>query len=201
MIYRMHPSVYEFQKFLLDGDTIEEAMGEECWIHFDARPTRYADNWVSIELAFYDAITESEHTTKLIPDLISNSIGQMFVSEKAQHLLAPVLGECGEWLPITYLGKKGYLLNVLNLAEDYDAIDKTQIQRDHDGLIKVAFDEAKLGEYVIFRTEEDCYRGIYCSDAVKAIIDKHKLQGCTLTAGLAELAHGTGQICVKMDAA
>lgn len=186
MIYRMHPDVKQFQLFQLDADTVEETMGEECLIYMDATPTHYVDSWKSIEIEFYDAITESPDTTKKRPDIMADDDGKLFLSQAAYHRLQSVIDSCGEALPVTYADQAGYLFNVLMLAEQHNAVDQENTQRDHNGLVRLALNETALSRVALFRTEEDDYLGIYCGEEVKDLIETHTLQGCILTPDLSD---------------
>jgi len=185
MIYRIHPDVYQYQIFNIDADIVEDAMGEECLIYMDSTPTSYATSWKEIEIEFYDAITEAPDTNKKIPDIISDD-GFLFLNEKAYRLLAPTLSADGEWLGVKYAGQQAYLLNVLSLAEQHEGIDEENTQPDNDGIVHLAFKESTLAGVSIFRTEEDSYLGIYCSEAIKELIEHHELKGCVLTSDLSD---------------
>ncbi len=185
MIHRIHPNVHEFQMVYLDDDVVEEAMGEDCLIHFDPRPKKYAESWVPFKVEFYDAITESGESKKPIPDIIADNNGKLFVSAKAYEKIYCELGQCGEWLPITYHDNdRGFLLNVLTLAEQFDAVDKENTEHDHNGLHHVAFYEEHLTGVTLFRTKEDGYLGIYCTEKTKNFLEKKGMKGCKVVADL-----------------
>ncbi len=186
MIYRMHPDVKQCQIFQLDADTVEEYIGEGCLIYMDATPTRYAQMWRCIDIEFYDAITESSNTAKKLPDMMADDDGKLFLSHAAYEVLQPVLANCGEALPVTYVGQQGYLFNVLSLAEQHEAIEHEKTQHDHNGLVKLVLNESALEQVPLVRTEEDCFLGIYCNEAIKTLIDTHSFQGCILTTDLSD---------------
>lgn len=185
MLYRIHPNVYEFQMIYLDDDAVEEAMGEGCLIHFDPRPKKYAESWVPFNIEFYDAITESGESKKTIPDIITDNDGKLFVSAKAYEKIYSELGQCGEWLPIMYHNtERGFLFNVLTLAEQFDAVDNANTEHDHNGLRHVAFYEEHLAGVTLFRTKEDGYMGIYCTEKAKALLEAQGIKGCKVIADL-----------------
>ena len=178
MIYRMHPDVDNYQLFQLDADVVEASMGENCLIYMDATPHQYLEGWKMIEIDFYDAITESPTTTKVLPDIMVDDDGKLFLSKQSYQKLRPLLASFGEALPVSYKGEQAYLFNVLSLAEAYEAIDHVNTVHDNNGLVKLALKESALSNVNICRTKEDDYLGIYCNEKLKRAIDSHQLKGC-----------------------
>lgn len=183
----MQPDVENFQLFQLDADVVERSMGEDCLIYMDASPIQYLNSWKTIEIDFYDAITESSDTTKSLPDIMADDDGKLFLSNEAYQQLLPQIDAFGEALPIFYGKEKGYLFNVLRLAEEYDAVDKINTAHDNNGLVKLALNETALTGVNLFRTREDNYLGIYCSGEIKAAIDNKGLRGCKFNVNLVNL--------------
>lgn len=82
MIYRLHPNYKHYKQFLIDADEVESAMGDDCFIYMDSRPTIYLKNWVAVSVIFFE---ESESLP--FPDIICDQLGKLLLSNKAYEAL------------------------------------------------------------------------------------------------------------------
>ena len=184
MIYKIQPDLLQFKQFTLDADEIEDKLGEDCLIFMDSRPTRYSQDWIPLQVEFFDEYPGGDKN-KQIPDLFPDLLGKLFLSETAYAALAPILKKMGECLPILHSGKSGYLFNPLKIAEELQAVDSEQVNRDQWGALEsIAFDEAKLSTIPVFRLAADDYRGIYCGEAFKQAVENAGLKGVNFTTDL-----------------
>ena len=184
MIYKIQPDLLQFKQFTLDADEIEDKLGEDCLIFMDSRPTRYSQHWVPLQVEFFDEYPGGDKN-KQIPDLFPDLLGKLFLSETAYTALAPMLENMGEFLPVSYSGKSGYLFNPLRIAEEQQAVDSAQVSRDQWGALNsIVFDETKLTTIPVFRLEADDYRGIYCGDTFKQAVENTGLKGVNFTTDL-----------------
>ncbi|MDN3639320.1 hypothetical protein QWY82_10945 [Simiduia curdlanivorans] len=198
MIYRIHPDVKHYQLFHLDADQVEATLGEDCLIYMDSRPTHYLPHWKPLEIEFYDAYEgmSKKPENKPLPDIISDNNGKLFLSDKAYQSLKDLLAGCGEFLPVTCGEISGVLFNPLVLAEESNAVDLSLTLRDKWGnLNNLAFHPEKL-KHPLFRTEQDSFRGVYCTEQLKIVVDKSELTGCIFAIDLADRppADGTAEV-------
>ena len=111
------------------------------------------------------------------------------LSHKAHEVLADKLKSYGEFLPVKCGGETFYVFNVLNIVDD-DAVGAGRSEQDLDqgvfmGVNKLAFNEAKLGDALIFKTRFDHLGGVYCQDEFKALVEKAGLEGLLFMRDLA----------------
>ena len=183
MIYRIHPNVKEYFHFLISADEVEAKLGKGNRFHLEKKPKRYMAGWEPLEFEFFN---NYDTKPKGRPD-ISVWNGRLYVSAKACDLLADVLDESVEVLPVRNGEAQGYLVNLLNTAEDVDAIDpKLTVRNEWNELIALGFNEGKVGKFSLFRTKEDNYRGIYCTEWVKELIESLGLSGVVFSVDLAD---------------
>ncbi|WP_062270754.1 hypothetical protein [Endozoicomonas arenosclerae] len=184
MIYRIHPEVKQFQRFALDADEVEDKLGEDCLIYMDSQPTQYKQLWQPIHIEFYRSV--SSKTDNPVPDISCDQLGKLYLSLKAYNRLFTLLQDHGEFLPVEHEdGTKAYLFNPLVLAEDLQAIDQEKTCfNEWDELERIAFIQVALKETPIFRTEVDCFQGIYCQERFKQLVEDSALQGLIITDNL-----------------
>lgn len=183
MIFRIHPNVKEYFHFLVSADEVESKLGEGCRFHLEKKPKHYNEIWKPLNLDFFN---NYDSQPKLEPD-ISVWNGHLYLSSKAYDALAEKLAGSGEFLPVSSDEGSGYLVNVLNIADDFDAVDdKLTVRNEWNELVSLGFDEEKLEEIPLFRTKQDTYRGIYCSDRIKDAIESAQLSGVIFSPDLAD---------------
>lgn len=191
MIYLAHPDIKRYKSFVIDSKDARKKLGSKTMFHFDRRPYSYLQNWQALALQF-TALSSGKKTA--IPDLTVRN-GRLFLTQKSYEVLHGTLSGHGEFLPVTYEGGQGYLFNILSVAEMYDGVDIKQSTRDQYGNIQsIVFNENKIKNLVIFRTEFDAHLSIYCSQTFKDEVEKAGLQGLAFSADL-------GAIFPKDDAA
>ncbi len=157
---------------------MRRALGSETMFHFARRPVRYSDGWSAFEISF-DSLSTSNKV--LMPDVMARN-GRLFFSSEAYEKLYGLCEEHGEFLPVTYEGRDGFLFNILSVAESVGGLDESLSIKNEFGEVQaLAFCEDKLVGMNIFRTEFDGYMGIYCSDAFKSTVEQAGLKGLTFS--------------------
>ncbi|MFC6632019.1 imm11 family protein [Microbulbifer taiwanensis] len=184
MIYRIHPNVKEYLHFLVSADEVEAKLGEGCRFHLEKKPKSYLDTWKPLEVEFFN---NYDSKPKPQPD-ISVWNGRLYLSEKAYKVLAEALDGGSEVLPVTCGRERGYLVNVLNSADTVDAINsRLTVRNEWNELVSLGFDDGKVSDFALFRTKQDSYRGIYCSEKVKDLIESSDLSGVVFAVDLADM--------------
>lgn len=184
MIYVIYPDVLNYQSFVIDSKEARRKLGEETLFHFDQRPKEYAQDWQALEIKF--ANMANGKNTKL-PDITLRN-GRLFLNEKAYAVLHDAMQPHGEFLPVTYDGHKGYIFNVLALADTLDGVDqKLSTKNEYGDLQSLAFHETRIKDMDLFRTEFDSYMGVYCQASLKGLIESAGLTGVTFGTDLGNI--------------
>lgn len=182
MIYRMHPDPQKFQQVLVEADEVERKLGEGCRFHLEKKPKEYAENWKPLVLSHFQYDQKLE---KLPPEL-SVWNGKLFLSGQAYQTVKESLSPDDEVLPVEVDGG-GYLVNILSIADDVGGVDRrTTVRNEWNELVSLGFDEENLGGCQIFRTKQDSYRGVYCTDAVKKKVEDAGLGGVRFSMDLSD---------------
>lgn len=160
-------------------------LGRESRFHFDPSPVEYLECWQTLEIEFYNS-SESNKVTDT-PD-ISVGNGKMFLSESAYKVLNQLLCGHGEFLPVTYSDKKGYLFNSLTIAEELNALDpKLCIRNEWDEMEHLGFIEERLQNAPLFRTAFENYMGFFCSEEFKDLVEASDLKGITFSVDISNI--------------
>lgn len=157
-VYAIHPDSRHYKSFVLDRQRVRKALGHETEFHFARAPKRYLNSWQPFDINFENL---GASIRVAIPDIMVRN-GRLFLSIAAYDALSPIIAGHGEFLPITYEGNNGFIFNVLSAAEDIFETDKSISNKN-----KIA----------LFRTADDGYLEIYCSEALKNAIEKTQLKG------------------------
>lgn len=181
MIYLIHPDYQHYQSFVFDSKVVRKALGDETQFHFSRAPVSYLDSWHPFEVNFASLGASKKAE---IPDIMVRN-GRLFLSTKAYDALKTVIKNSGEFLPVTYGEKNGYIFNVLSVAEDVDGIDKKLSTKNEYGEVQsLSFEENKVKSFPLFRTKFDGFMGLYCGEEFKKIIEERKLKGIQLSLDL-----------------
>lgn len=184
MIYVIHPDVLNYKIFVLDGKEVRQKLGKDSIFDFDQRPKKYLTEWKTINIEFAKV---SGGKKGEIPDIIVRN-GRLFLNEKAYAGLHDLLAPHGEFLPVTFDGSKGFLFNILTIAEDLNALDeKLSTKNEYGELQSIAFVEEKLNDAEIFRAEFGNYMSAYCQENLKALIETLDLKGLTFSLDLGNI--------------
>lgn len=184
MIYVIQPDVLNYKTFVFNSKEIRKKLGENTTFHFDQRPTEYAKEWQPIDIEFAKVSGGKKGS---LPDIIVRN-GRLFLNEKSHAGLHDLLASHGEFLSVTYEGNKGFLFNILTIAEHLNGLDeKLSTKNEYNELQSIAFRSEKLNSTPIFRAEFDNYMGVYCQDNFKILIEKLGLRGLTFSADLGNI--------------
>ena len=174
MIYKIHADLLNYLIFYISDKEARNKLGSDTMFNFEHRPVSYITQWQPLEIEFCKASTGKNEKT---PDIMTRR-GRLFLNQKAYDAIGQILAPHGEFLPITHQGSKGYLFNILAVAESVDGVDKElSTLNEYNELQSLAFHDRRVEELSIFRTEFDNFMGIYCQESLKTVIDKLELSG------------------------
>ncbi|MGI9283006.1 MAG: hypothetical protein ACR2PX_25705 [Endozoicomonas sp.] len=185
MIYRIHEDSENFLHFHLSADEVEDKLGGDSEFYLEREPTRYQPIWKPLEIEFYES---GEAAVNQLPDL-DVGLGRLFLNQKAYDLLSSFFKDVGEFLPVTFSGQSGFLLNILNIADEERCVDTQLTTRNEWGdLTALSFLEAESTQFNVFRSDVDGFGGVYCNDAFKETIEEAGLTGVLFTNDLTALS-------------
>ncbi|GLS25187.1 hypothetical protein [Marinibactrum halimedae] len=153
-------------------------------IDMNGFPIRHGDVFKEpVRVSFEERGKEDEGLAK--PDIAALQ-GRLYLSKAAYDVLADLLKEDGEFLPlIDEGGNNAYLFTPLRIAEDIDALDTALSKKNEWGDIEhLAFFEEKLKDWMVFRAEFNGYYTLQCKEIVKITIQRAKLTGVFFTPDL-----------------
>lgn len=167
MIFRIHHDD-RFLTFEIPTREVLNKLGREHPFHINRAPISYIRVWKDpLHILFFPP---EDNSQIIVPDLAEVD-GKLFLSEKAYSVLENVIDGHGEFLPVTYDGGKGYILNILTIAEDMNGVDENLTGYDNNGNLEhFCFREEIMEMTPIFRTKIDDYQGIFCNEKMKSII-------------------------------
>jgi len=178
-IYRILPDRLNFLQLFISGDKVRQSLCKDCRFHFDPSPIKYSDIWHTLEIEFYDSSNNS--TKKESPD-ISVGNGKMFLSENAYKVLSELLKSHGEFLPVNYSDRRGFMFNSLSSADELNALDtELCVRNEWDEMEHIGFVEERLKDTPLFRTAFESYMGHFCTDEFKTLVEENHLKGITFS--------------------
>lgn len=177
MTYKLRFDRSKFLAFEILPAKLEAKLDEAVWSEF----------WKAMNAKFIDFSDNKNVTTP--PDITCWFTDQLVLNENAYALLSTHLQPYGEFLPVSCEGVPYWVLHVTNMT-GMDVVDEEKSGRlvKEGGYIDVAslsFKEEQVKEKLLFKTEYNGWKNIYCSEEFKKIVEEHRLQGLVFSADLA----------------
>lgn len=176
MVYKLRFDRNNFMEFDLSPTEIETKLGDMFALD---TAEKWASIWKPLEGSFFD--DSDKQTVIALPDISLWANNEIVCNEKAYAVLKVELSPFGEWLPISIEGISYWLFHVtnrtsidfVNVKESARTIDEV----DYIEIEKLSFNEDMLNNMLVFKTEYNNYKNIYCTDSFKSLIEKNKLKG------------------------
>jgi len=177
MIYKLRFDRSKFLTFEISPDELEARFGADYLFMLDEK--KWSDFWKPVNAKFLD-FSDKKNVTAL-PDITCWFTDQLVLNEKSYSLLFDALLPYGEFVPVKCEGVDYWILHVTKLI-DLDAIDvsKSERQVEDGGYIDVSsmvFKESAVNNLLLFKTEYNGYKNIYCTDGFKALVEDASLEG------------------------
>jgi len=126
-------------------------------------------------------ILHKDSKGKKIPDICAVQ-GRLFLNLKAYEALKPIIGDDGEFLPLTYELGEAYFFNPLRVADDVDGVNQELSRKNEWGdLENLAFHESKVENWSVFRTAFNSYQTLQGNESVKNAVEQAGLNGLYIT--------------------
>lgn len=183
MIYRLRFDRFNF----LVGDISFNEVKAKTGDHFALDAPLWSDIWRPMEITFRD--DSDEQNVPIPPDITCWLTDNLFLNKKAYDSIESQLTKYGELLPCTCEGTPYWILHVTHKT-NMNAVDLSNSERivEAGGYIdmqSLAFNETKLNNALIFKTEFSNYRNIYCTEKFKSLVEAAELKGLLFSNDLA----------------
>ncbi len=187
MIYKLRYDQSNFLVFNIPADELIEKFGEDYFLLLN-EPI-WADFWKPLNVEFFDESDSGTVTTP--PDITCWFIEQLVLNEKAYQLLSEDLETCGEFLEVKCEGIPYWVFHV-TCRTGLDSVDESKSERqiEESGYVdmkKLVFREDSVKHILLFKTEYDSYKNIYCTDKFKSLVENHALKGLVFNTDLASV--------------
>lgn len=183
MIYRLRFDRFNFMTFDIWPDEVEEKLGDM----FILDSPEWRQFWKPLNAQFSD-MSDAGGVIK-IPDITCWFTDNLALNKTAFDALSNILRGYGELLPCQCEGIPYWVLHVTHKT-GLDAVNLTKSERivEAGGYIdmqSLVFNEDKLKDVLIFKTEFSNYRNIYCTEKFKSLIEGLGLKGLLFSTDLA----------------
>jgi len=187
MIYKLRFDRTKYLTFEILPDELEEKFGADYLFMLD-EPT-WLSFWKPVNAKFID-MSDRKNVT-IPPDITCWFTDQLVLNENAYTQLSEHLKPYGEFLPVMCEGIPYWLLHVTCLT-GMDVVDEVQSNRhiEEGGYIDVnrlTFKEERVKNLLLFKTEYNGYKNIYCTELFKQLVERNNLSGLIFNPDLAAL--------------
>jgi len=187
MIYRLRYDRENFLVFYISPHEIGAKLGNPFVLRRNPI-SAWKENWKPLSVEFADESDKKDVTAP--PDITVWFTDNLVLNQRAYQALQDTLSPYGEFLPVHCEGIEYWVLHITKCA-DPGAIDEKNSARHIDessfiNLERLAFNEDKLSDVLLFRTEYTGYRNIYCTEKFKTLIEGAGLKGLLFTDDLTQ---------------
>ena len=185
MIYKLRYDRFNYLVFEIMPDEVEEKLGD----YFILDEPLWTDFWKPLNAIFFDDSDNKNVITP--PDITCWFIDRLVLNEKAYQLLSKRLAPYGELLPVKCEGVPYWVLHITKLTK-MDAVDEDNSERvieesSYIDMKRLVFKEDKVKDLLLFKTEFDDYKNIYCSEQFKGLVEDAGLEGLVFSTDLASI--------------
>ena len=186
MIYKLRFDRSRFLSFDISPDVLEESFGPDYFSLLEQ--PQWKSFWQPLPVEFFD--DSDKHDVTKPPDITLWFTDQLVVNQKAYEALNDTLSSYGEWLPLQCEGLPYWLLHITRTT-GMDAVDSASVRRvEESGYIdvkKLQFNPSAVKDLLLFKSEFDDGKNIFCSDEYRTLIEEHGLQGLVFSKDLASI--------------
>lgn len=184
MIYRLRFDRFNYLVFDISAQEIEYKLGD----FFLLQEPLWKDFWKPLEAKFSD--DSDDGNTINLPDITCWFTDRLALNQTAYKALASTLAPYGEILPVTCEGIPYWIFHPTKKT-GMDAVDLNKSEREvieeceYIGMQALVFKEEKLEHLLIFQTEFNGFKNIYCTEKFKSLVEKAGLKGLLFSTDLA----------------
>ena len=176
MVYKLRFDRFNFMEFNLSPTEIKGKLGDMFILD---NSEQWAEFWSPLNGEFFDG-SDAGNVIKL-PDISLWFTNEIVCNERAYNKVKKNLETYGEWLPICIEGVQYWLLHVTQKT-GVDFVDRKNSERTINpigkvDLIKLSFNESMIDDLLIFKTEYNNFKNIYCTEKFKLLVESNNLKG------------------------
>jgi hypothetical protein len=187
VVYKLRFDRNKYLAFDISPEELEEKLGEDYFFMLD-EPI-WSEFWQALEVKFHD--DSDKKNISSLPDITCWFTDQLVLNERAYNTLSEVLAPYGEFLPVKYKETSYWVFHVTKLTK-LDAINETDSARiveasGHIEVERMSFINSAVKDLLIFKTEYNGLKNVYCSEKFKSLIDSTGLKGLVFNEDLASV--------------
>jgi len=187
VVYKLRFDRNKFLAFDISPEELEEKLGEDYFFMLD-EPS-WSEFWQALEVQFHD--DSDKKNLSSIPDITCWFTDQLVLSEHAYNILSEVLTPFGEFLPVKHKEISFWIFHVTKLT-GLDVINQTDSARTveasgHIDVEQMSFINELVEDLLIFKTEYNGFKNVYCSEQFKSLVLKSELKGLVFKEDLASI--------------
>lgn len=155
-------------------------------MHFYKHNVSLAEIWSEVSGDFIN--TKKTTSENMVPDATLWSSGALVFSDKSKQKLESYLNEMGEFLSVHSPFGKFWIFNCLNVVSA-DEAESSRIVQDGQVLEvnKIFFQKDDTERNLIFKTDFDAGKGVYCNDFFFNLITSMDIRGLTFKKNLVDI--------------
>lgn len=141
---------------------------------FSQLNTAMASWWITPDTQY---VGTSKQAKAIVPDISCWVDATLTLSPRAYRLLKDLLGECGEFLPVSISGELHYIFNCFSEGEPNK---EACIFNDEEGMqagLKYLEFENSVTNLVVFKTTIENCLTLFCTSRFKDIVESFELNG------------------------
>ena len=160
----------------LDNELLVNVYGFSVFTDLKETTEALSDTWPKCWGAFFDVTTGDALFDQ--PDIYLWNDVFLALSPKAYEALSALLRGEGEWLQFDHMGTAWHLLSCHNKQDALFPLSEESIRNaGFEELEFPQFAAGQTGGSLTFKTDFDSCTHLYCSEFLKAAIEKHQLKG------------------------
>lgn len=180
MTFKLLPDYTNYQAFNLPMKDLVQALGRKIppkkLMHFSKHNIELADAWEGVSGHF--APIEGVSGSPSIPDVSVWAKGTLVVSQNARDRLKAALAPHGEFLPVTTPEGPFWVFNCLTMVPaDDDRSRRVEEQGQVLDVEALAFRDSDIGDNLVFKTDFDSCRSLFCTAALRDLLKDEGLRG------------------------
>lgn len=179
-VFKILPDYEQFQAFHLPMKDLVVRLGQKVppkkLMHFSKHNLSLVEVWEDFQGHF--APIEGVTKVDAIPDISVWTNAALILSPKAKGSLQEKLESQGEFLPVKTAQGGFWIYNCLAMvAADKERSRRVQEQGQVLDVKAIAFREEEVEGRLVFKTDYDASRSIYCTQTFRDVVKSKGLQG------------------------